>query len=157
MAEVAYQGLMGGAPCPPGPVKGALMIPWIDTIIGGVGKVVDKIIPDANVREQVKLAIQQEALDWEKLDQADRDSARKREMTVQDPTVRRLAYIYTGGYFGCLGALMFGWVNVPQHMTGLVDVLFGVLTAGQYSVLQYYFGSSHGSAIKTHQSILSGK
>lgn len=132
------------------------MFPLIDTIVGAVGKVVDKVVPDANVREQVKLAVQQEALDWAKLDQADRDSARKREMAVQDPTVRRLAYIYTFGYFGCLGALLMGYVAIPVGMERLVDVLFGVLTAGQYSVMTYYFGSSHGSHMKDF-TILNGK
>jgi hypothetical protein len=29
-----------------------------------------------------------------------------------------------------------------------VDVLMGVLTAGQYSIMSYYFGSSHGSQQK---------
>lgn len=124
------------------------MLPWIDSIVNGVSTVLDKWIPDANTREQVKLAVAEEALNWAKLDAGDRESARRREVETKDTTTRELAYIYTFGYFACLGALLFGWVAVPQQMEGLVDVLFGVLTAGQYSVLQYYFGSSHSSAFK---------
>lgn len=120
----------------------------VDTIIEGVGKILDKWIPDANVREQVKLQIQTQAFDWAKLDASDRDSARKREMETKDTTTRELAYIYTFGYFGALGALLMGWVHIPTGYERLVDVLFGVLTAGQYSVMTYYFGSSHHSRVK---------
>jgi hypothetical protein len=82
------------------------------------------------------------------LEDSDRDSARKREMALGDPTTRRLAYVYTGGYFGAFMALLMGWVEVQESMKGLVDVLMGVLTAGQYSIMSYYFGSSHGSQQK---------
>lgn len=122
----------------------------VDTIIEGVNKVLDKWIPDANVREQVKMQIQTQAFEWAKLDADDRSSARRREIETKDTTTRELAYIYTFGYFGALGALLFGWVDVSTAMSGLVDVLFGVLTAGQYSIMSYYFGSSHSSANKNN-------
>jgi hypothetical protein len=47
-----------------------------------------------------------------------------------------------------LAALISGYVVIAPDMKGLVDVLMGVLTAGQYSIMSYYFGSSHGSAAK---------
>lgn len=124
------------------------MLPLIDSIVNGVSTVLDKWIPDANVREQVKLAVAEEAINWAKMDAGDRESARRREVETKDTTTRELAYIYTFGYFACLGALLGGWVQVPSSMDGLVDVLMGVLTAGQYSIMAYYFGSSHGSSIK---------
>ena len=83
------------------------------------------------------------------LEVQDRQSARQREVETKDPTTRRLAYLYTSGYFGMLAALLSGYVTVPTDMKGLLDVLMGVLTAGQYSVMSYYFGSSHGSETKT--------
>jgi hypothetical protein len=82
------------------------------------------------------------------LEDQDRADARKRETSTGDPTTRRLAYVYTGGYFVAFVALLFGWVNVDENMVRLVDVLMGVLTAGQYSIMSYYFGSSHGSQQK---------
>lgn len=120
----------------------------VDTIIQAVEKVVDKIVPDANMREQVKMQLRAEALEWYKLDAADRDSARKREVETKDTTTRELAWIYTIGYFGMLAALLSGYVVVPAAQDSLLDVLMGVLTAGQYSIMAYYFGSSSGSAIK---------
>lgn len=120
----------------------------IDTIINAVNNVIDKIVPDANVREQVKSQIAAQAFEWAKLDASDRDSARKREIETKDTTTRELAYIYTIGYFGALGSLLFGLVHIPEGYERLVDVLFGVLTAGQYSVMTYYFGSSHSSRSK---------
>lgn len=120
----------------------------VDTILNAIDGILDKIIPDANVREQVKAEIQQQKLDWFKLDAADRDSARKREVETKDTTTRELAYIYTFGYFGLIFCLFFGFVAVPDQMKGMADALMGVLTAGQYSIMAYYFGSSHGSSMK---------
>src|SRR6185295_13361836 len=49
---------------------------------------------------------------WE-LETQDRDSARKREAATGDPTTRRLAYIYTGGYFGVFLVLISGVLVIP--------------------------------------------
>lgn len=120
----------------------------VDTIVNAIDGILDKFIPDANVREQVKAQIQNQVYEMAKLDADDRASARRREIETKDTTTRELAYVYTFGYFGALGALLFGWVNVPSDMHGLIDVLFGVLTAGQYSIMAFYFGSSSGSQNK---------
>lgn len=120
----------------------------VDTIIASVNSIIDKIFPDATVAAQVKAQLATNALDWYKLEQGDRESARAREIATQDHTVRHLAWVYTGGYFALLGALLSGYAVVPTGMTSVLDVLLGVLTAGQYSVLSYYFGSSSGSANK---------
>lgn len=120
----------------------------LDTILASVSKVIDKIVPDANVREQIKAEVAREAFEWSKLDQADRDSARRREVETKDSMTSILAGVYTGGYFFMLGGLMFGFVNITPDYKGLLDVLMGVLTAGQYSIMAYYFGSSHSSSKK---------
>ena len=120
----------------------------VDTILTSVNTVVDKIFPDATVAEQVKAQIAASSVDWYKMEMADRDSARQREVATQDKTVRQLAWVYTGGYFALLGIMLSGYIMIPPGMESVLDVLLGVLTAGQYSVLSYYFGSSNGSAIK---------
>lgn len=120
----------------------------VDTIINGITTVIDKVVPDANVREQIKAQLATQAFEWIKLETADRESARRREVDTKDPTTRELAYIYTIGYFGILVTLMSGLFTITSDMHGLMEVLMGVLTAGQYSVMAYYFGSSHGSAAK---------
>jgi len=120
----------------------------VDTVLASINKVVDKIFPDANIREQVKAQLATAALDWYKLEINDKESARKREVETKDSTTKELAWIYTAGYFGMLAALLFGLVEIPERMMSLLDVLMGVLTAGQYSIMAYYFGSSAGSQSK---------
>ncbi len=121
----------------------------VDTILASINTVVDKVFPDATVAEQVKSQIAASSVEWYKMEQADRESARQREIKTQDQTVKQLAWVYTGGYFAMLAALLTGYVHPPTGMGDVLNVLMGVLTAGQYSVLQYYFGSSTGSADKT--------
>lgn len=120
----------------------------IDTVLQSVNTVIDKVFPDATVAAQVKAQLATSAIEWYKVEYADRDSARQRESATQDKTVRQLAWVYTGGYFALLGAILSGYAVVPPPLSSVVDVLLGVLTAGQYSVLSYYFGSSSGSANK---------
>ena len=121
----------------------------VDTILTSINTAVDKIFPDATVAEQVKAQIAASSVDWYKMEMADRDSARQREVALGDKTVRQLAWVYTGGYFALLGAILSGYVHPPESLGSVLDVLLGVLTAGQYSVLSYYFGSSSGSAEKS--------
>jgi hypothetical protein len=119
-----------------------------DTILGFVKEYHMDPATAAELEQKVRTSLMDhERLMWD-LERQERDSARKREIALNDPTTRRLAYIYTGGYFATFGALFFGWVDVREDMIRLVDVLMGVLTAGQYSVMTYYFGSSHSSASK---------
>jgi hypothetical protein len=130
-----------------------------DAVAGAIRAVSDNIVSiikefhlEPEKALQLEQAAKQAMYDFQKqiweLEDKDRASAREREAKMGDPTTRRLAYVYTGGYFGAFMALLLGWVQVQEQMKGLVDVLMGVLTAGQYSIMSYYFGSSHGSAQK---------
>lgn len=77
----------------------------------------------------------------------DRDSARKREMTVGDKTARNLAYMITMGFFGVLATLMFA--DVSSQNESILYVMLGSLGASWTGVIAYYFGSTAGSAKKT--------
>ena len=124
--------------------------------VKGVGDTIVNTIKEFHLEpaEAIRLEqiTRQAHMDFERqlwdLERQDRDSARKREISLNDPTTRRLAYLYTGGYFGIFLSLISGWFTVQPDIKQLVDVLMAVLTAGQYSILTYYFGSSHGSASK---------
>ena len=52
-----------------------------------------------------------------------------------------------GLFFALVGLLMF--VVLPEANVGPVNQLFGAMDAGFGMVLQYFFGSSKGSAEKT--------
>ena len=85
--------------------------------------------------------------DLEALATGDRDSARKREMTVRDNTPKILAYTLTTGFFLVLGFMMFS--EVPPGSRDLLNILLGMLATSFSGVIAYYFGSSSGSAEKT--------
>lgn len=53
-----------------------------------------------------------------------------------------MALVYTAGFFGILVAMMVGGYSIESKE------LLGVLTAAQIAIIQYYFGSSKGSADK---------
>jgi fructoselysine-6-P-deglycase FrlB-like protein len=101
-------------------------------------------IREADTKLQTELA--QAGIQLEQIAAADRDSARKREAATKDPTTRYLAMVYTVGYFAALWAV---WkFGLPPDTNGVMQVLIGGLTAAQLQILNYYFGSSSGSAHK---------
>lgn len=58
-----------------------------------------------------------------------------------------LAWVIVLGFFGLMATLMF--VEIPIKQTEVMFMLFGTLSAGFGAVIQYFFGSSKGSADKT--------
>lgn len=80
------------------------------------------------------------------IDAGDRDSARKREMTVQDWTPRILAYTIVIAFVVMVAATLGGLSKVDSVLAG---TLVGYLSAKCEQVIAYYFGSSRGSDRKT--------
>lgn len=80
------------------------------------------------------------------LSMQDRDSARKREMAVQDWTPRILAYLLIGSFIGVIIGVLGGWGKADSVLAG---TLIGYLSAKAEQVVAYYFGSSSGSDKKT--------
>lgn len=85
--------------------------------------------------------------DMEQIAVNDRDSARKREMTVKDNTPKILAYAMTIGFFAILTFMLFK--GVPTESRDLLNIMLGMLGTSFVSVISYYFGSSAGSVAKT--------
>ena len=97
-------------------------------------------------------------VDLEKIASADKDSARNREIQLQDPTTRRLAYIALFGFFIVLFIqfyLAIEGISISTEVQRTIDITTGVLFAWVLAVKDYYFGSSAGSAQKNF--ILGGK
>lgn len=96
--------------------------------------------------KELKLGLAAAGVKLEEISALDRNSARDREIKVGDNTTKILAYSYTIGYFVVLGVVMKTGVN--PDMVNIIMVLLGVLTAAQGQIMNYYFGSSSGSAQK---------
>jgi hypothetical protein len=118
----------------------------ISTLAKGLrSAVTGKLPPEEEAALNLKLAeIEQQA---DQLATSDRDSARKREMEVKDKTPSRLAWVMVAGFFVILALLIF--VTIPTTAKDALLIMLGTLSSGIMSVLQYYFGSSSGSADKS--------
>ena len=87
-------------------------------------------------------------IDLERIANADRDSARDREVKTKDWTPRILAGLITVGYFGALFYMLRN--GLPQHGgSEAMLVMLGTLGTAWGGVVAYYFGSSAGSKEKT--------
>jgi hypothetical protein len=93
-----------------------------------------------------KVRMKELEIDLERISAGDRDSARKREMTVNDHTPKILAAGITLGFFGCL-FWMFVY-GVPKNGNEALLLMLGALQTAFTGVIAYYFGSSSGSKAK---------
>jgi hypothetical protein len=77
----------------------------------------------------------------------DRDSARKREMTVKDRMPATLAILAVAALMGCIALVAFA--PLGDKALGAVLTLIGFVGASYKDVYGYFFGSSAGSEEKT--------
>ncbi len=100
-----------------------------------------------------QLALNKQRLDETEMHLKDVQNARSREVETTRATGKRdinqyvLAWVIISGFFGLMSLLIF--YETPKDQNGVVFMLFGALATGFGTVLQYYFGSSKGSAEKT--------
>lgn len=82
----------------------------------------------------------------ESLYAADRDSARKREISVGSSVVSTLAFLIVGSFIALVAATLLGYAKAESVIAG---TLIGYLSAKAEQVLTYYFGNTRGSDRKT--------
>lgn len=98
---------------------------------------------DAEFSEHMKtLSISEESLIY-----ADKADARAREIAVKDKTPAVLAGSVTVGFFGLLAFLCFG--TPPAASLTILNIMIGALGTAWVGIINYYFGSSSGSAAKS--------
>lgn len=82
-----------------------------------------------------------------KLENADRDSARNREIQVKDRTPKILAYLVTTGFFAMLVFMLFK--IIPTENRDILNIMLGALGSTFTSIVAYFFGSTKGSEAKS--------
>lgn len=86
-------------------------------------------------------------VDLSRISAEDRDSARKREISLQSVAPSLLATMAVLGFFSVLGFMI--WTPNQIVAQRELNILLGALTGLLLQVGNYYFGSSAGSARKT--------
>ena len=79
----------------------------------------------------------------------DRDSARDMAKAKGMMPQVVMSVVYTVGYFGVLYMFMTGNLEVKPEQHVMFGGLLGILSAAQIQILNFWFGSSAGSAKKT--------
>lgn len=115
----------------------------IEVIATALGKGLDKIFPDANVREEKALELAKLAFREIELELADRDSARKREMEVKDHVPAILAISIS---IAMISSMVYFNISPPVEASkSLIDDVMTALRDGWLVIMAYYFGSSNRS------------
>jgi len=98
--------------------------------------------------QDFKVQMKKLDIDLTKLDYADADSARKRQMEVKDTTPDVLAYLLLTSFVGALMTLF--WCVIPPGNEKLIYTMLGSLGTLTIGAMAYFHGSSRGSAKKDH-------
>ena len=148
------------------------MNPLTDLIGTALGKVLDRVLPDPAIREEAKIELARMAqagelaeveadlerarigiensrveIEAERVHQEDRDSARRREVDTGDSgTSRMLAAAVVSLFAAALIGVFF--FELPEGALAIAYMLIGSIVTYVTQVLNYYFGSSRGSANK---------
>lgn len=96
-----------------------------------------------------KLQMKKLDVDILSLENADRDSARKREMALNDNTNKYLAYAIIALYIIIQLWFVMSSTPVPMEMREIVMRSLGTLDTIIAMIFGYYYGSSSGSAMKS--------
>jgi len=111
----------------------------------------DQIMLIKQAEIQMAARAQEMGLDFAKLSNDDRKSAREMQVATKSYLPPTLAIGVTVGFFGILFGLMFGQIeHAPQ-----IDIMLGSLGTAWTGIIAFYFGSSAGSQAKDdllHQS-----
>jgi len=138
------------------PVAG-MAVGALESALGMSGDDVQKTIETGKLTgdqvaaiQQAELALKAKAqelgLDFAKLGNEDRASARQMQQNVKSWVPPFLAIAVTLGFFGILVGLMLGKINQATE----VDIMLGSLGTAWTGIVSFFFGSSASSQSKDH-------
>lgn len=140
-----------------GPAGGAA-VGWLADKLGMPDATVDTITEALQGNPELTMKLKELDLEYAKLDQQDRESARQAYAAVatseyatklDKAVVPILALGTVGLSFFLIGVLIF--INVPQDQQQMVIFALGFITGSAGQVLSFYFGSSQGSKEKSKE------
>lgn len=138
-----------------GPLAG-LAVAAISKVIGVLPEEVKDVIDNGKLTaDQIALIRQEEirfkqqalemGLNFEKLDVADRTSAREMQTATRSRTPDILSGVITIGFFGILIAMLMGY---PSKDSQPLLIMLGSLGTAWISVVAFWFGSTNSSQKK---------
>lgn len=107
----------------------------------------DTLFKLKSAENDFKIEMKRLDIDLARIDGQDRNSARDMAKQNMMPQVI-LSTLYTVGYMIVMWYFLMGEVSVAADVKTLFGSLLGVLTAAQVQILNFWFGSSHGSKTK---------
>lgn len=113
-----------------------------------LGATPDQLAELRKIDNSFKLEMKRIDVDVYALEVDDRKNARDMAKTNMLPQII-LSTIFIGGYFMIVWMLFSGQVIIDESIRDMSNILLGVLTANIPSIMQFWFGSSHGSKQKT--------
>ena len=140
-----------------GPAGGAA-VGWIASKLGIDDDTIEGVTAALTGNPEMTMKLKELDLEYAKLDQQDRDSARKAYAEVatsehstklDKAVVPMLALGTVGLAFLFIGILIF--INVPTDQQQIIIFALGFITSASSQVLSFYFGSSQGSKDKTKE------
>jgi hypothetical protein len=107
----------------------------------------DQLLALKKAEQDFAVRMRELEIDLQRIDAADRSSAREREVKTGDWTPRALAGAVTLGFFGVLGYMIA--YGLPTQGGEALLVMLGTLGTAWGGIVSYYFGSSAGSKEKS--------
>lgn len=107
----------------------------------------DQLLALKKADQEFAVRMKELDIDLEKINAADRSSAREMQVQTRSYVPAVLAVLVTLGFFGILGYMM-GWGLPKNAPNDALLIMLGALGTSWGAVVQFYFGSSMGSARK---------
>jgi hypothetical protein len=140
-----------------GPAGGA-SVGWLADKLGVDDATVEGVTAALTGNPELTFKLKELDLEYAKLEQMDRDSARKAYAEVatsanatkyEKAVAPTLALGTVGLAFLFIGFLM--WKDIPSDQQQIIIFALGFITSSAGQVLSFYFGSSQGSKDKTKE------
>ena len=107
----------------------------------------DQLLALKKADQDFAVRMEELGIDLEKVNAADRDSARRMQTETRSRMPAFIALMSLAGFFGILLCMIF--VTLPATAVAPLNIMLGVLGTLVVGISNFFYGSSSGSARKT--------